>query len=215
MSGLDPGRVAEVLVTLGGPGPGRRGSGYRVSGSAVLTAAHVVRGAARVRVRFDADQPGEWMTDAEVSWADDGVDAAMLTLAGGAAGEGPVAEAGFGRVADADAVLTCSAVGFPRFKLRQDPAEPGDDSPSQYRDSVHATGTIAVLSNRREGTFEVIVAAPERDDDPGQVAVGGHVRGRGLERRPDHRGSHRAPPQRRPRPAGGQPGGPLVFEAGA
>jgi len=165
-AGVDPGRVAEVLVTLDGTGPGRRGSGYRVSGTAVLTAAHVVRGASRVQVRFDADQPGEWMTDAEVSWADDGVDAAVLTLAGGAAGEGPVAEAGFGRVADADAVLTCSAVGFPRFKLRQDPAGPGDDSPSQYRDSVHAVGTVAVLSNRREGTLEVIVAPPERDDDP-------------------------------------------------
>src|SRR5690242_2026986 len=168
MSGIDPGRVAEVLVTLRGRGPGRRGSGYRISGSAVLTAAHVVRGAARVRVRFDADQPGEWITDAEVAWADDGVDAAVLTLAGGAAGEEPAAEAGFGRVAATDAVLTCSAVGSPRFKLRTDPAGPGDDSPSQYRDSVHATGTIAVLSNRREGTLEVIVAAPERDDDPGR-----------------------------------------------
>lgn len=165
MSGIDPGRVAEVLVTLRGARPGRRGSGYRVSGSAVLTAAHVVRGAARVRVRFDADQPGEWIADAKVAWADDGVDAAVLTLAGEAGGDA-VPEAGFGRVAAADAVLTCSAVGFPRFKLRADPAGPGDDSPSQYRDSVHATGTIAVLSNRREGTLEVIVAAPERDDDP-------------------------------------------------
>lgn len=168
MSGIDPGRVAEVLVTQDRPGPGRRGSGYRVSGSAVLTAAHVVRGAARVRVRFDADQPGEWITDARVSWADDGVDAAVLTLAG-AAGEEPVAEAGFGRVAAADAVLACSAVGFPRFKLRRDNGgDPDDSSPSQYRDSVHATGTIAVLSNRREGTLEVTVAAPERDDDPGR-----------------------------------------------
>lgn len=165
MSGIDPGRVAEVLVTPRWAGPGRRGSGHRVSGSAVLTAAHVVHGAARVRVRFDADQPGEWITDAEVAWSDDGADAAVLTLAGEAGGD-PVPEAGFGRVAAADAVLTCSAVGFPRFKLRRDPAGPGDDSPSQYRDSVHATGTIAVLSNRREGTLEVIVAAPERDDDP-------------------------------------------------
>lgn len=48
MPGLDPGRVAEVLVTPAGDGPDRRGSGYRVSPATVLTAAHVVGGAGPV-----------------------------------------------------------------------------------------------------------------------------------------------------------------------
>jgi hypothetical protein len=74
---------------------------------------------------------------------------------------------GFGRVAERDAVLACSAMGFPWFKLRDDPAQPLDDgSPSQYRDSAHAVGTIAVLANRRQGTLEVSVPPPERDPDP-------------------------------------------------
>ena len=69
-AGIDPERVAEVIVTPSGPGPERRGSGYRVSPTSVLTAAHVVDGAARVRVRFNADRPGEWVADTTVAWAD-------------------------------------------------------------------------------------------------------------------------------------------------
>lgn len=168
-AGIDPERVAELLVTPAHPGPGRRGSGYRVSPSAVLTAAHVVRDAVRVRVRFNADRPGEWLTDGRVEWLEPGIDAALVTITTRPQDERPVPLVGFGRVAERDAVLACSAMGFPRFKLRDDPARPlDDDNPSQYRDSVHAVGTIAVLSNRREGTLEVSVAAPERDPDPGR-----------------------------------------------
>ena len=166
-AGIDPERVAELLVPPARPGPGRRGSGYRVSESAVLTAAHVVRDAAQVRVRFNADRPGEWLADGRVDWADAGIDAALVTITARAHDVGRVPLVGFGRVAERDAVLACSAMGFPRFKLRDDPAMLVDDvHPSQYRDSVHAVGTIAVLSNRREGTLEVSVAAPERDPDP-------------------------------------------------
>lgn len=67
--GVVPGPVAEIIVSLPGSA-GRRGSGYRVSPTAVLTAAHVVDGAAVVRVRFDADLPGEWITEATSSWTD-------------------------------------------------------------------------------------------------------------------------------------------------
>jgi hypothetical protein len=138
-----------------------------VSESAVLTAAHVVADAARVRVRFNADRPGEWLADGRVDWSDPGIDAAVVTIAARAEGDRQVPLAGFGRVAERDAVLACSAMGFPRFKLREDPGVLLDDgSPSQYRDSAHVVGTIAVLSNRREGTLEVSVAAPERDPDP-------------------------------------------------
>jgi hypothetical protein len=168
-AGIDPERVAELLIDLGRPQPGRRGSGYRISASAVLTAAHVVRGAARVWVRFDADRPGEWLTEGTVEWSDSDpmVDVAVVTITPRPQDEGQVAPVGFGRVAERDAVLTCSAMGFPRFKLRNDPSQSLDDgSPSQYRDSMHAVGTIAVLSNRREGTLEMSVLPPERDPDP-------------------------------------------------
>jgi hypothetical protein len=58
-------------------------------------------------------------------------------------------------------------MGFPRFKLREDRMRLLDDgSPSQYRDSCHATGITSVLSNRREGTLELVVTPPESDVEP-------------------------------------------------
>ena len=177
----------------------------------MLTAAHVVRDAARVRVRFNADRPGEWLTDGRVDWSDPGIDAALVTITARPQDERQVSLVGFGRVAERDAVLACSAMGFPRFKLRDDPAMPLDDgSPSQYRDSVHAVGTIAVLSNRREGTLEVSVAPPRAGPGSGTVAVGGHVGGGGVECGADHRAGRRASPRRWARSAGRDPGGPLV-----
>jgi hypothetical protein len=66
-AGIDPERVAELIVTTKGPGPDRRGPGYRITAEAVLTAAHVVRDEAGVRVRFDADRSGEWVAAALVA----------------------------------------------------------------------------------------------------------------------------------------------------
>ena len=172
-AGIDPERVAEVLVELDGHGPGRRGSGYRIGAEAVLTAAHVVQDANAVRVRFDADRSGEWVAEGRVAWSDPGVDVAVVTITPRPDESGRVEPVGFGRVAERDAVLECSAMGFPLFKLRDDPAPAGVGTPSRYRDSVHAVGTIAVLSNRREGTLEVSVAAPERDPDPKVSPWGG------------------------------------------
>lgn len=96
-AGIDPGRVAELLVTLAEPGSGRRGSGYRVSASVVLTAAHVVRDAARVRGRFDADRPGEWLAEGSVAWSDPTVDVAVVAITPRPQDEGQVALVGFGR----------------------------------------------------------------------------------------------------------------------
>lgn len=170
--GLDPVRVAEVLVRTA-RGAGRRGSGYRAGRRWVLTAAHVVRDTepAAVDVRFEADRTDEWTAPARVVLACEKADVALLEIDGPvpagvhtAAAEPPPP---YGTVPDADHVLPVTAVGFPRFKLREDRMRRLDDgSPSQYRDSCHATGSTSVLSNRREGTLELAVTPPESDPEP-------------------------------------------------
>jgi len=119
-----------------------------------------------VSVRFDADRPEEWSANGTVVWSDMSIDTAVLAI-NREGDEDEPEPVGFGRVSERDAVLTCSAMGFPRFKLRDDLGPPLEGGQvSQYRDSHHAVGTIAVLSNRREGTLEVSVSPPERDSDP-------------------------------------------------
>lgn len=158
MSGapLDRARVAELIVTRAGER--HRGSGYRVRGDAVLTAAHVVDGATSVRIRFEPDLPGEWTVDATSWWADPVSDVAVVLIEVRA--DDAVTPVSFGRIEDRSAVLTVEAVGFPWWKMRTDTAG------KRYRDSCHAVGTVAVLSNWREGTLEVVVEpATDRDAD--------------------------------------------------
>ena len=100
--GLRAERVAEVVVALPGERAGRRGSGYLVAPGRVLTAAHVVEGAVGVRVRFDADRPGERTVEAAVEWRHAGVEAAVLTLPRGTEADA-VQPVSYGRVGDADA----------------------------------------------------------------------------------------------------------------
>ncbi|MGP3984790.1 effector-associated domain 2-containing protein [Streptomyces sp. KR80] len=166
--GLEAARVAEVLVQRRGGLLGRRGSGYRVGEAWVLTAAHVVAGpVASVRVRFDADRPEEWSADAHVVLLAESADVALLEMALVPPGRPAADPPHYAVVPDADVVLPFSAMGFPRFKLRKDPALPLDDgSLSQYRDSCHVSGTVSVLSNRREGTLELAVVAPPGDVEP-------------------------------------------------
>ncbi|MFC8131162.1 trypsin-like peptidase domain-containing protein [Streptomyces sp. NPDC057302] len=169
--GLEAARVAEVLVERPDGAPGRRGSGYRVGDRSVLTAAHVVGGpVVSVRVRFDADLPGEWSADVRVVLLVEAADIALLEIvtppppsAGG------IGTPRYAAVPDSDVVLTVSAMGFPRFKLRDDTMRLLDDgAPGQYRDSCHASGTVSALSNRREGTLELAVLAPRADPEPGR-----------------------------------------------
>ncbi|MFW6689449.1 effector-associated domain 2-containing protein [Streptomyces sp. MAR4 CNX-425] len=154
-------RVAEVLVgspagTDGRPGAGgRRGSGYRVGDRFVLTAGHLVASpVGSLRVRFHADRPGEWTTGAAVRLCSEAADLALLELA--APRGTAVYPPRYAAVPDADVVLPFTAVGFPLFKLRED----GGGSPGRYRDTFHASGTVAALSNRREGTLELAVQQP-------------------------------------------------------
>ncbi|MFE0256054.1 trypsin-like peptidase domain-containing protein [Streptomyces sp. NPDC059010] len=166
--GLEAARVAEILVRRPDGLPGRRGSGYRVGGATVLTAAHVVAGPlASLRVRFDADRPGEWSAAARVVLLAESADVALLEITGLPADAPPAGPPPYAAVPDADVTLPFSAMGFPRFKLREDTAHLLDDgSPSQYRDSCHVSGTVSVLSNRREGTLELAVVTPPADVEP-------------------------------------------------
>ncbi|GEC10409.1 hypothetical protein SSP24_80640 [Streptomyces spinoverrucosus] len=157
--GLRSERAAEIIVGL--PGTGRRGSGYLVAPGRVLTAAHVVAGAVGVRVRFEADRPGERTVEASVAWAHAGIDVAVLTVPE----DGDVPAVSYGRLGEQDAVLRCTALGFPRFKLRT-----GADG-SRFRDAEHVHATCAVLSNRREGTLDLgVTPAPAEDPDHGRDA---------------------------------------------
>lgn len=139
-------RVAELLVAT--PDGRRRGSGYRITDRLVLTAAHVVAGAESVVARFEADLPGEWSAKAQPTWRDEEADLALLTIEP-RAGEPPIEPAAIGVVDGADALPVC-VVGFPRWKLRSDKRP--------YRDSHQLLGTVAPLSNWREGTLEVTAA---------------------------------------------------------
>ncbi|MGW5864455.1 effector-associated domain 2-containing protein [Streptomyces sp. NPDC055239] len=168
--GLEAARVAEVLVERPGGDPGRRGSGYRVGDRSVLTAAHVVMGPVKsVRVRFDADLPGEWSADVRVVLLAESADVALLEMTAVPPGAEGVEPPRYAAVPESDVVLPVSAMGFPRFKLRESGMRLLDDgAPSQYRDSCHASGTVSVLSNRREGTLELAVLAPRADPEPGR-----------------------------------------------
>ena len=157
MPGLEVDRVAEILVTLSAGEPRRRGSGYQVNADTVLTAAHVVRGGSVVQVRFDADQPGEWSADVTSVLEVPEADIALLTIT--PHDDSQVTPTRFGRIRERDAEITCSAVGFPLWKLRDGPG-------GLYRDSAHVVGKAPLFSNTREKTLEINVAPPERDLDP-------------------------------------------------
>ncbi|MFJ8941166.1 trypsin-like peptidase domain-containing protein [Streptomyces sp. NPDC102365] len=140
-----------------------RGSGYLVAPGLVLTARHVIAGASRIRVRFDADRPGESMRAGVPVWTDERVDVAVVSVPS-LPGEA-VEPAVFGFVGERDAPLKCSVVGFPRFSLRHDSPVPGRPVTS-YRDSHHAFGECAPASNRREGTLSVLFGPRETPRSP-------------------------------------------------
>jgi hypothetical protein len=136
-----------------------------VGDECVLTAAHVVSDPLdSVRVRFDADRPGEWSADTRVVLLAETVDIALLEIAAPPPDRPPVEPLRYAALPDTDVTLPFSAVGFPRFKLRKDfTCLLEDGSPGQYRDSCHVSGMISVLSNRREGTLELAVIPPQED----------------------------------------------------
>ncbi|MBT2452504.1 trypsin-like peptidase domain-containing protein [Streptomyces sp. ISL-43] len=159
MAGLHIDRAAEIIVTLP-DGRSRRGSGYLVSTGRVLTAAHVIADATVLRVRFDADRPTERTVEAVADWAHPGTDVAVLAIPSPNSAREPLTPSAFGQVGERDVELRCSAIGFPRYKLRH-----GTDG-MLYRDSAHVQATCTVLSNRREGTLDLTVTPPAMLPEP-------------------------------------------------
>jgi hypothetical protein len=154
-TGPEPGRVAEVIVSDAGAG-GTRGSGYRVTDSLVLTAGHVLDGASTVDVRFDAGLDTEWTVRAHGWHRLSGSDIALIDIRP-QLGEEPVAPVRYGRIGDRALGIVVQVIGFPRWKLRQEPA---DDRPSRYREPAHIVGSVATLANRRGRTLEIVVPSP-------------------------------------------------------
>jgi hypothetical protein len=145
----------------------RRGSGYRVSDIVVLTAAHVVEGAATVRVVFNADLSDEWSTTANVALCESTGDVALLEL-NWSDGLEPVPPTRFGRLDRQGAqAFPCRAIGFPAFHPRsRAEGGPRRAAPSPYRGARQADGAIVPRSHRSEDTLEFRVTQLENNTTP-------------------------------------------------
>ncbi|GAB3843319.1 trypsin-like peptidase domain-containing protein [Dactylosporangium cerinum] len=157
-------RLVEVIADLGGAaasGRYRYGSGRIVAGRTVLTAAHVVAGAAAVWVRDpDKRRYAASVDDRFVGDVDGpGPDLAMLEVPRLDAPRWPLGLARVDRDSDAPAVVErCHALGFPWFA-----DVPG---PQAVRDSVDATGAVPALSKLARGLLSLVVSIAPRPLPP-------------------------------------------------
>ncbi|WP_039937253.1 caspase, EACC1-associated type [Streptomyces himastatinicus] len=154
--GIDPHRIAEVYCQT--PKGSFIGTGYRVTNDTVLTAGHLVAGAAACTLRFPIGS-AMWEATAEVAALDEVMDVAVLRFSPPSEAE-VVAPVRFGRVTAQPAVLQVQTAGFPHFKLRR------DDNQRQ-RDLAHLQGTTSSLTNVSSGTLSIRVVAAPADDDHG------------------------------------------------
>jgi hypothetical protein len=120
-----------------------------------------------VKVRFESDLPNEWTTVAVSWWSNADSDLAVVSIEP-RPGSRPVIPARFGRISDQAAVLTAHAVGFPRWKMRK--YTNTTHTGKHFRDACHVVGSVAVLSNWREGTLEISVSSGPVPSRQGQSA---------------------------------------------
>ncbi|GAB3852647.1 hypothetical protein GCM10027610_081310 [Dactylosporangium cerinum] len=176
--GVDVSRVAEVIATFAG-GRILRGSGYQVTVSTVLTAWHLVGGAASVRLAFGAGLAGAWAGEGGSVLRIGDSDAALVTI-------DPwrdVAAAPLGGFGDRGVAVSGEVAGFPLWKLRAvDGREPvASDGTAKFREMAVEPAILCAGSNRRSGGMTLIVEAPGADDrSPWEGMSGGPVLCRGV-----------------------------------
>jgi tetratricopeptide (TPR) repeat protein len=160
---VDSGRICEIYQ-----GGSRCGSGYLVSDTVVLTAAHVVPGrGGPVRVRLL--RGGSGLVDAVVAWCrwdagDGSTDLALLSITDPAwrspTGWEPVS---WGRLVTARAA--CEAVGYPQVQRVRDSA-----GKLVMRDLEHPVGWVSRLTTAKAGTLGVDLTSaaplPVPDTEP-------------------------------------------------
>lgn len=166
-SGLILAQAVQVITTLEA-GQRRLGSGYQISKTLVLTAGHVVVRAQELRLRFLAKDGRSRLVTGEPWWSASSADIALVRVTADSidAAELPdvVQPALFGHISQ---LVEVETLGFPRFKLRAGTGGGGvANEMYQFRDSHHARGFAAPWSNLREGTLEITVGSPERDEEP-------------------------------------------------
>lgn len=148
------------------PGADRRGTGFLVSSSLVLTAAHCVPSGRGAVVAVRNEQEADFRDDVTVRWVGSGnCDIAVLELAN-PRGYGRVAArpVSFGRPVD---VVEWQAVGFPWAQERQGRAGPRTAAES-------AAGRLDPLTGMRAGTYDVeITSGMPQDRGQGLSPWGG------------------------------------------
>ncbi|MFJ2089123.1 trypsin-like serine protease [Streptomyces sp. NPDC087901] len=158
-------RVVEVGAAGWSSSGGRGGSGYIVAPGLVLTAAHVIGGAAGCTIRpmAPADSPG---TSAEPVWVSAELDAALLRYDGALPAD--LRHTRWGRLTGQDSAVPahCSVVGF----VRAD-----DENGDSARDTQGLAGRINPNTGVFDGHYEI-----ELDRVPPQVGGRGLGRWRGL-----------------------------------
>ena len=169
-------RVVEVIADIGESAHPRYryGSGCIVAGSTVLTAAHVVAGAASIEVRDPNKVPYAASCDQQLIGDEHGPgpDLAIVDIAERADSAedrplselGPIPLAKVNRESKEGAVVDrCQAIGYPSF------AElPG---PSDIRETVGAFGFIPVASGLVRGLLSLQVIGPPHPILPGSGAL--------------------------------------------
>lgn len=161
-------RVVEVIADLGESVTPRYryGSGLIVRGRTVLTAAHVVAGAANVQVRDINKKRSPASVESRFVGDPDGPgpDLALVEIEDEAVDLPPLGLARVNRDSrTAEPVERCHAVGYPWF------AE--TPSPSATRDTVDAIGIVPVLSRLARGLLSVQVSVSPRSSSEWESLV--------------------------------------------
>ncbi|GHH88282.1 hypothetical protein GCM10018793_67430 [Streptomyces sulfonofaciens] len=185
-TGLDPHRLVQIVVTQR-TGERWRGSGYQMTRTSVLTAAHVVGDAESLLLcalpaAGGTTAAGGMRTDGapdvtvmeapgRVVWSDDELDIAVVEILP-AAGPGGWRPGGVlpVRYASVAAPVDCEVLGFPLFKLRPDTVSRHRRTKEAiwYRDTHHARGTTTPWSNLVARELEISLDSPGPRAEPGR-----------------------------------------------